>query len=100
MTEILEKEIMTVASRPKFRHYFAPEACQRLLSFLRARSSDYNLTSIPARCRDPKDNYLLELARVSGANILVTGDKDLTDMRQFGKCRILTLSEFKQKFLL
>lgn len=99
MTDILEKEIMAVASRPKFQHYFAPEACQRLLSFLRARSSDYHLTSIPARCRDPKDDYLLELPRVSGANILVTGDKDLTDMRQFGKCRILTLAEFKRRFL-
>lgn len=99
MTDILEKEIMTVASRPKFKRYFAPEACQHLLSFLRARSSDFQLTSIPARCRDPKDDYLLELARVSEANILVTGDKDLTEMRQFGKCKILTLAEFKQRFL-
>ena len=54
---------------------------------------------IPARCRDPKDDYLLELARVADADILVTGDKDLTDLHQFDHCQILTLAEFKQMYL-
>ena len=99
MTDILQAEIMAVASRPKFTKYFAPEACDRLLAFLRARSDEYVLGDIPNRCRDPKDDYLLELARVSDADILVTGDKDLTDMRQFGRCQMMTLAEFKRKFL-
>jgi len=99
MTDILQQEIMTVASRPKFASYFAPEACERLLTFLRARSEDYPLGDIPARCRDPKDDYLLELARVADADILVTGDKDLTDLHQFGHCQILTLAEFKRTCL-
>lgn len=99
MTDILQQEIMTVASRAKFARYFAPEACKRLLAFLRARSEDYPLGDIPSRCRDPKDDYLLELVRVSGADILVSGDKDLTDLRQFGHCRIMTLPEFKQVYM-
>ena len=99
MTDILQQEIMAVASRPKFARYFAPEACERLLAFLRARSEDYPLGDIPARCRDPKDDYLLELARVADVDILVTGDKDLTDLHQFGHCQILTLAEFKQMYL-
>lgn len=99
MTDILQAEIMAVASRPKLAGYFAPEACERLLAFLRTRSYEYVLGDIPSRCRDPKDDYLLELARVSDADILVTGDKDLTDMRQFGRCQIMTLAEFKRKFL-
>lgn len=99
MTDILQQEIMTVASRPKFARYFAPEACERLLAFLRARSENYPLGDIPARCRDPKDDYLLELARVADADILVTGDKDLTDLHQFGHCQILTLAAFKRMFL-
>lgn len=98
MTDILQQEIMTVASRPKFARYFAPEACDRLLAFLRARSEDYPLGDIPQRCRDPKDDYLLELARVADADILVTGDKDLTDLLQFGRCQIMTLAEFKKRF--
>ena len=99
MTDILQQGIMAVASRPKFARYFAPEACERLLAFLRARSEDYSLGDIPARCRDPKDDYLLELARVADADILVTGDKDLTDLHQFGHCQILTLAEFKRMYL-
>ena len=98
MTDILRQEIMTVASRPKFARYFAPEACDRLLAFLRARSEDYPLGDVPQRCRDPKDDYLLELARVADADILVTGDKDLTDLLQFGRCQIMTLAEFKKRF--
>jgi len=99
MTDILQQEIMAVASRPKFARYFAPEACERLLAFLRARSEDYPLGDILARCRDPKDDYLLELARVADADIIVTGDKDLTDLHQFGHCQILTLAAFKQLYL-
>lgn len=99
MTDILQQEIMAVASRPKFARYFAPEACERLLAFLCARSEDYPLGDIPVRCRDPKDDYLLELARVANADILVTGDKDLTDLHQFGHCQILTLAAFKRIYL-
>lgn len=100
MTDILQQEILKVASRPKFVRYFAQAACQRLLDFLRNRSDTYPLNVIPQRCRDPKDDYLLELARISDADILVTGDKDLTDLHEFGHCKILTLTEFKQQYLL
>ena len=93
MTDILESEIMAVASRPKFSRYFAPESCPRLMSF----SQDYPLTNIPQRCRDPKDDYLLELANVSQANFLITGDQDLTGIKTIGKCQILTLAEYCMK---
>ena len=32
-------------------------------------------------------------------DIFVSGDKDLTDMHSFGHCQIMTLAEFKKKFL-
>lgn len=99
MTEILQSEIIAVASRPKFTRHFAPEACERLLTFLRSRSENYPLSEIPKRCRDPKDDYLLELARVADADFLITGDKDLIEMHQMGRCQILTLDEFKQNYL-
>ena len=99
MTEILQSEIMTVATRPKFVRFFAPEACERLLTFLRSRSEKHPLSEIPQRCRDPKEDYLLELARVADADFLITGDKDLIEMHQMGRCQILTLDEFKQNYL-
>ena len=93
MTDMLQAEIVGVASRPKFVRYFAPESVERLVAFLTSRCEHYSLANIPNRCRDPKDDYLLELARVSKADLLVTGDKDLTEMRLFGHCRIITLNE-------
>ena len=45
-------------------------------------------------CRDTKDNFWLELAKDSKANYLVTGDKDLLIIEEFGKTKILTLKDF------
>jgi len=45
-------------------------------------------------CRDPKDNKFLELAKTIQADYIVTGDKDLLDLRQFEGTKILKPSEF------
>ena len=45
-------------------------------------------------CRDPKDNKFLELAQTVKAHYLITGDKDLLDLKQFGETKILKPSEF------
>ena len=41
-----------------------------------------------------KDDDLLELALVSDADFLITGDKDLLDIKKMGNCQILTATEF------
>ena len=47
-------------------------------------------------CRDKKDNFLLNLACDSKADYLVTGDKDLLEIKSLNKTKILTLSELKE----
>ncbi len=49
---------------------------------------------IPAICRDPKDDYLLAYAVVGRADYLVTGDKDLLDLKIIQGVRIVTVGEF------
>ena len=44
--------------------------------------------------RDPKDNKIVETAVDGGANYIVTGDPDLTDMKEFQGIKILTPNEF------
>lgn len=44
--------------------------------------------------RDPDDNRILECAQSSGSDYIVTGDKDLLDLRQYAGARILKPSEF------
>jgi predicted nucleic acid-binding protein len=55
------------------------------------------LDDIPQRCRDPKDDYLLELAIKSKAIYLVSGDDDLLDIGEIEGCRIMTFSRFLQE---
>ena len=46
-------------------------------------------------CRDPKDNYLLALAKDGNADFLITGDDDLRVLKEFGKTKIVNMSEFE-----
>ena len=57
------------------------------------------LTIIPARCRDPKDDYLLELAIQSKAIYLVSGDSDLLELGTIGDCKIMTVAQFEKEIV-
>ncbi len=53
-----------------------------------------DVQSIVTICRDPKDNFLLALAKDSKADYLLTGDNDLLDIKNFGKTKIITINNF------
>jgi len=48
----------------------------------------------PDVCRDPEDVKVLGLAVASGADYIVTGDKDLLDLKKFQGIPILTPRSF------
>lgn len=45
---------------------------------------------------DPDDNRILECAATAEADYIITGDKHLLTLRQFGKIRIVTPADFLQ----
>jgi putative PIN family toxin of toxin-antitoxin system len=49
-------------------------------------------------CRDPKDDMVLECAVVAGADLIVTGDKDLLVVGNYQGVRILTSRQFLDEF--
>lgn len=51
-------------------------------------------------CRDPKDNVILETAKVGDCNVIVTGDKDLLQLNTYQDISILTPKKFIQTELL
>ena len=51
-------------------------------------------------CRDPKDNFILELAKDGKADYIITGDKDLIIMNPFNRTKIYSPTEFKENFKL
>lgn len=44
--------------------------------------------------RDPDDNRVLECSHSSGSDYIVTGDKDLLDLKQYAGAKILRPAEF------
>jgi putative PIN family toxin of toxin-antitoxin system len=87
-------EFIEVAQRPKFKVYFSSEDLQELLLGMNQRSLFIEVSSIVNICGDPKDNFLLALAKDGKATHLLTGDKDLLILKKFGKTKILTLTEY------
>ncbi len=51
-------------------------------------------------CRDPDDNKFLECAKDSHALYIVSGDKDLLVIEQFGDIQIVNAKYFYEKYLL
>lgn len=66
-------------------------------TFIDLLEQNSEVTTVSLRldiCRDPKDNMFLELAKTVSADYLITGDKDLLDLKKFENTKILKPSEF------
>ncbi|RPD49051.1 putative toxin-antitoxin system toxin component, PIN family [Paracnuella aquatica] len=91
--ELLD-EFLEVATRPKFKRYFSVTDLQQLLESIMQGAEFIAVTTIVAACRDPKDNFLLSLAKDGKATHLLTGDKDLLDLKKYGRTKILTITQY------
>lgn len=97
-TPILQEEVLTVARREKFRKWFTIEKVEALQKFIEEEMTMVEIGEIPSSCRDPKDDYLLELAVQSKAIYLVSGDDDLLSIGEIEGCRIMTVSQFEKEW--
>ncbi len=88
------QELKIVADRPKFNKYFTKSNLNDLIKFIYLIGQVYQIDNSISICRDPKDNFLLELADQSKADFLVTGDKDVLAIKKYGNTKIITLKEF------
>ncbi|MCI4444023.1 MAG: putative toxin-antitoxin system toxin component, PIN family [Lentimicrobium sp.] len=91
--ELLE-EFVEVARRPKFKKYFSQADLNTLLSEIHSKAEFLEVSSEISLCRDPKDDFLLSLSQDGNATHLITGDKDLLEIKRFGKTLILTITEY------
>jgi uncharacterized protein len=90
--ELIE-EFTEVTSRPKFKKYFSFHDIANLLRLFDIYGEIIHVTSRRNVCRDPKDNFLLDLAVDSKADYLVTGDNDLLVLQQVDNTKIITIQE-------
>jgi len=96
-TELLH-EFITVAQRPKFKKYFSKIDLERIIDFIDRCGIIEEVKSKTDKCRDSKDNFLLDLAIDSKADYLITGDNDLLEIKLIGETKILTIKEIISEF--
>jgi putative PIN family toxin of toxin-antitoxin system len=87
-------EFLEVAQRPKFKKYFSLPDLESLLLQVKNEAEFIEVTSNIKLCRDPKDDFLLSLAKDGKATHLITGDKDLLDIKIFEKTKIMTVTDY------
>lgn len=81
VSKLLLAELARALAYPKLGRRIAREDAQAFLELLgRAATVAEDPPVVPARSRDPGDDYLLALAESNGA-ILVTGDQDLLALK-------------------
>ena len=91
--ELIE-EIQATIEKPKLKKYFSGDALQEMLLAFDPYIDLVTVKSKVKVCRDSNDDFLLALAKDGKADYLITGDKDLLTISQFGKTSIMTFTEF------
>ncbi len=94
----LFNEFIEVVNRPKIEKFIIPENFIKLITILDEVATFIKVTSRESICRDAKDNFLLDLARDSKADFLISGDTDLLELKNFSNCKILKIEDFKTQF--
>jgi len=89
-------ELVEVLSRPHIQHKYHVQSddIAALINLVRLRGELVSPTRRIDACRDPKDNRFLEAAVEGNADVIVSGDADLLDMREFEAVPILSVAEF------
>lgn len=83
-------ELRDVAQRPFFQARLRAGIVERLAASLRDLAVCYRDLPSVSGAPDDKDNFLLALADVAQADVLVTGDKGLLSLKHHKSTRIVT----------
>jgi uncharacterized protein len=91
--ELLD-EFLEVTKRVKFRRFFSKTDVENILETIDEYADFVIVKSKTTICRDPKDNFLLSLAKDGNVDFLLTGDRDLLDIGVYEKTSIESISDF------
>jgi putative PIN family toxin of toxin-antitoxin system len=94
----LMTEFIDVTGREKLKPYFTKEDIASLIDLIEEYGEIIKVNSKVDACRDKEDNFLLSLAKDGKSDYLITGDKDLLVIESFGKTKIISLTDFLEKY--
>lgn len=92
----LHDELFNVMTRPKFKSQISEVKIAEVREIISSRVTTIKPDRVITDCRDPKDNFLLELAVTAHADYLVTGDEDLIDLNPYHGLKIVKVKEFEK----
>lgn len=82
------------------RFEFPQKDLELLQQILEEKSSKFLPKRKTKICRDKKDNQVLDLCLSGKADFLITGDKDLLELKQFRQTKIIKPRDFLEEFQL
>jgi len=97
-SEQLFRELDRVLQKPHLEKRISRKLYEELVARLRGNAELVDVHSVVEVCHDPKDNFLLALAKDGNADYLITGDDDLLVLETFEKTKIVTLTDFEAAF--
>jgi putative PIN family toxin of toxin-antitoxin system len=92
---VLLEELDQVLRYPRLHRYYDAETRLRFVALVAALSETLDLPEeVPRICRDPADDWIVACGVVGGADVIVSGDRDLLDLEQVGDVPILSAHQF------
>lgn len=77
---------------------YSPETAEEAVALFRSRMEVVAPENLPSQvCRDPDDDNILATAASGNCECIVTGDKDLLVLKQYGEIKILSPREFSDQ---
>jgi putative PIN family toxin of toxin-antitoxin system len=90
-------ELDRVLKYPKLAPFITAAERSQFLGKLTLEGTLTTITVQLTVVRDPKDNFVLELAVSGGANVIVSGDNDLITLGRYDGIPIRTPAQFLQE---
>ena len=91
-------ELETRIALPKFDRYFGDSGRLRHLVKIAQSIQRFEVSAAVSVSRDKTDDKFIELAIDSGANIIISGDPDLKDIKAYKEIEILSPVQFFERF--
>jgi uncharacterized protein len=92
------KELETRIARQKFDRYFGPDGRLQHLVKIAQVSQWFEPIAQDKASRDASDDIFVRLAIDAGAKVIISGDKDLTVLKNYQGIAILSPTEFFERF--
>ena len=97
-SHVLLEELDRVLQYPRLHRYYDAETRIRFVALIVALSEIVDSPDeVPRICRDPDDDWVIACAIVGEAGFIVSGDRDLLDLRQVGDVSIISARQFLER---